>query len=298
MHLVGLFRARGVAALCALGLVAAGCGTVATGGQQDNEPAGSRMAAPAARALITQARILEHAQARRASTAKRWGLPRPPIDRPPAPATKPVLTSEPRYSPGGPGLPPVISRVPTDDKVVFLTIDDGDEKDPEFMRMMRELDVPYSGFLTHYLAGENYGYFRRAQQLGNGMHNHTLHHRYLPGLGADEQRKEICEQQDNLERAIGTRPRLFRPPFGNFTEETLRIAASCGVEVVPLWTQEAFPDRMEYRDLDQKLHPGDIILTHFRGHHDWPGTMPDVARRVLRTATEQGFAVARLEDYV
>ena len=298
MHLVGLFRARGLAALCALGLLAAGCGTIATDGQQDNEPAGSRMAAPAARALVTQARILERAQAREVAAAKHWGLDTAPLSRPRPPARKPFLASEARYSRGGPGLPPVISRVPTDDKVVFLTIDDGDEKDPEFVRMMRELDVPYSAFLSDYLVSANYGYFRGMRKLGNGVHNHTLHHRYLPGLDADGQRKEICGQQDILQREIGERPRLFRPPYGNFTEETLHIAGSCGVEVVPLWTQEAFPDRMEYRDLDQRLHPGDIILTHFRGRHDWPGTMPDVARRVVRTATEQGFAIARLEDYV
>ena len=55
---------------------------------------------------------------------------------------------------------------------------------------------------------------------------------------------------------------------------------------------------LEYREWDRDLHPGDIVLTHFRGKEDWKGTMPDMIRRVMKTVTDKGYAVARLEDYV
>lgn len=294
-------RARGartVLSCCALGLLAVGCGSAVSTDQQDNEPAAAK-AAPGARALLTQARILERKQARKEAAAKRWGLPAAPLAPPAPPADKIVPDTEPDLARGsGEDLPAVISRVPTDDKVVFLTIDDGYEKDPDFLRMTEELDVPFSAFLSDYVVQPHYGYYRRAQRQGNGVHNHTLHHRYLPGLDAEGQRREICGQQDTLEREMGRRPEIFRPPYGNYTRETLEIAASCGIRLVPLWAQEAFPDRIEYRDLDQRLHPGDIILTHFRGREEWDGSMTDMLRRVLRAAGEQGFALARLEDYV
>ncbi|WP_407552041.1 polysaccharide deacetylase family protein [Streptomyces sp. Pv4-95] len=299
MRLVGLLRGRpvrDVVVWCVLG-AAAGYGAVAGGGGRDDEPvSGSGIAAPAAGAALGPARGQEGASARRAAVARRWGLAAPPLRAPKPPSEKPDLV--PARRAGGRELPAVVSRVPTDQRVVFLTIDDGDDKDPEFVRMMRELDVPYSAFLSHYLAKEDYGYFRGMQKLGTGLHNHTLNHPFLPGLDAAGQRKEICGQQRNLRRETGRRPRLFRPPYGEYTAQTLRIARSCGIRVVPLWTQEVFPDRMDHGGADRRLHPGDIILTHFRGRGDWPGSMPDVARRVLRTATEQGFALARLEDYV
>ena len=31
---------------------------------------------------------------------------------------------------------------------------------------------------------------------------------------------------------------------------------------------------------------------------DWKGTMPDMIRRFLNTVTAEGYAVARLEDYL
>ncbi|WSA45824.1 polysaccharide deacetylase family protein [Streptomyces sp. NBC_01803] len=251
----------------------------------------------AADALGAYAKKLERAEARRVAAAKRWGLRRVPLRAPAPPGKKPKLTTEPGLVTGT-GLPPVIVSVPTDEKVVFLTIDDGAEKDPELLKMMRELDVPYSGFLTDYVSRDDYGYFRDAHRAGAGMHNHSVNHLEMTTLSYAEQREEICRQQDTLEKEIGERPTLFRPPYGAYDRDTLRAAKSCGIRAIPLWAEEAFPDRIEYGRADQEFHPGDIILTHFRGDDVWEGDMADMVRRVINAATEQGFAIARLEDYV
>ncbi|MEU8568067.1 polysaccharide deacetylase family protein [Streptomyces pathocidini] len=237
------------------------------------------------------------AEAARTATAWNWGLARVPLLPPPPPAVKPRLTTAPGLS-RGPGLPPVITRVPTQDRVVFLTIDDGAKKDPELLRMLRELDVPVSAFLTDELVRDDYGYYREMRRLGTAIHNHTLSHPNLRRLSAEQQHREICGQQDAIEREFGVRTRIFRPPYGNYDADTLRVAASCGISVVPLWSEEAFPDRMDFGRGDGLLLPGDIILTHFRGRGQWRGEMPDVIRRVVDLATEQGFAVGCLEDYV
>jgi peptidoglycan/xylan/chitin deacetylase (PgdA/CDA1 family) len=263
----------------------------------DHKPAIRPLRSGPARALAEYSRRLQLAEARRFAAARRWGLAEAPLRAPAPPRIKPGLRTEPGLSVGS-GLPPVITRVPTSDRVVFLTIDDGAEKDPRLTRMLRELRVPMSGFLSHYLVRMDYGYFRELSRLGAGMHNHTLNHLNLPLLSYRGQRREICGQQHHLREEFGELPRLFRPPFGNYNRDTLRAAASCGVRVIPLWSEEAFPDHMEFRVGDPRLHPGDIILTHFRGRAEWRATMPDLVRRVLNTATRQGFALARLEDYL
>ncbi|MEV0534809.1 polysaccharide deacetylase family protein [Kitasatospora sp. NPDC050463] len=230
-------------------------------------------------------------------TAHRWGVDRLPLKAPQRPVSKPELTPVQGVKLQD-GRPPVVYRVPTDEKIVFLTVDDGAEKDREFSRMAAELGVPLSAFVADYLAREDYGYFRDLAAQGDAVNNHTINHRNLKVLGYEQQRDEICRQQDRLEEQIGTRPRLFRPPYGEYNDDTLRAAGSCGIEAVPLWNEEAFPDHMEYRYDDQRLHSGDIILTHFRGADLWPGTMPDLLRRVVNEVTSQGFALARLDDYL
>ncbi|MFH8254352.1 polysaccharide deacetylase family protein [Streptomyces roseolus] len=240
-------------------------------------------------------------RAARAAAAKKWGLELTPLEAPAPPRTKPKITTRKGFETDGEGLPPVFTTVPTKEKIVFLTIDDGAEKDPELIRMMADLDIPYSAFLSDYVVSDDYPYFarmRKSQPRGVALHNHTLNHKYLPGLSYARQKREICGMQDVIEKKYGERPELFRPPYGNYNEDTLRAAKACGVKAVPLWASEAFPDHMEWREWDRDLHPGDIVLSHFRGEEEWKGGMPDMIRRVMNVITSKGYAVAKLEDYV
>ncbi|MEV3857934.1 polysaccharide deacetylase family protein [Streptomyces sp. NPDC050095] len=224
---------------------------------------------------------------------RRWGLaaplaraPRPPAHR----ALPPRATG---------AVPPVIDRVPTRDKVVFLTFDDGAEKDPRFVDMVRDLRLPISMFLTHSVAGPGYDHFGRLSALGAGVENHTLTHPFLPGLGYVEQHAEICGQQDRLKGRFGTAPRLLRPPYGNYDADTLRAAGACGIDAIVLWRASMQINDLRYADDGDRLHPGDIVLTHFRGPGDLKGTtLTEMTTRMLRRIQEQGFTVGKLEDYV
>ncbi|MEU6482877.1 polysaccharide deacetylase family protein [Streptomyces sp. NPDC046887] len=311
MHLVrqkgqklgGRVGVRARIALCALTLAALGsaCATAESGGAGAPGAAGQprpEQAAGAAGALAAYAEKTRKVQAARVVAARRWGLRQVPLPAPAPPAKKPEITFRKGFEVGDPSLPPVFTTVPTKEKIVFLTIDDGSEKDPELLRMMTELNLPYSAFLSDYLVKEDYGYFKQMQQRGVALHNHTLNHRYLPALSYEEQKQEICGMQDVIEKKYGKRPPLFRPPYGNYDSDTLRAAQSCGVKAVPLWASEAFADHMEWREWDRDLHPGDIILSHFRGKGDWEGSMADMVRQVMNVITAKGYAVARLEDYV
>lgn len=305
-------RRRGSGAVVLAALLAAALASGCGGGSQDaghppvgapgsggKAAAGAAPLAGPAGALATYAQELRRRQAQRLAVVKKWGLAKVPLVAPAPPAVKPHLTSREGFEvDDDEGLPPVFTTVPTKERIVFLTIDDGAEKDPELLRMMDELKIPYSAFLSDYLAKEDYGYFTAMQKKGVTLNNHTLTHPYLPGLDYEEQKKEICEQQARIEKRFGKRPTLFRPPYGNYNRDTLVAAGSCGVKAVPLWAAEAFVDHMEWREWDQDLHPGDIVLTHFQGREQWNGTMPDMIRNVMKTITDKGYAVARLEDYV
>ncbi|MDI3405536.1 polysaccharide deacetylase family protein [Streptomyces sp. B-S-A6] len=279
----------GIAVLTAAAL-ASGCAGGA-GGQDPVEPAHGQQ--------VKQAEQRAAAHAARVAAVKKWKVAKMPLTPPKPPTTKKPITTRKGFEvTGQKNLPPVYTTVPTKDKVVFLTIDDGADKDPEFLRMMSELKIPYTAFLSNYLIKEDYGFFKKMQDRGVGLNNHTLTHRYMPGLSYAEQKREICGMQDIIEKRYGKRPQLFRPPYGNYNKDTLKAAKACGVTSVPLWNAEAFVDRMDWREWDRDLHPGDIILTHFRGKEDWKGTMPDMMRRLLKTVTDKGYAIARLEDYL
>ncbi|MGZ3100930.1 polysaccharide deacetylase family protein [Streptomyces sp. H72] len=288
---------RGAAAALAVAALASGCAQDASEarGASGQQP----LQAPPARALDAYASKLRAAQAARVAAAKRWKLKKVPLTAPPPPARKPEIRARKGFEvTGQEDLPPVFTSIPTKEKIVFLTIDDGAEKDPAFLRMMSELKIPYTAFLSDYLVKEDYGYFKEMQDRGVTLNNHTLHHPYLPGLSYAEQKREICGMQDVMEKRYGSRPTLFRPPFGNYNRDTLRAAKACGIRYAPIWNEEVFADRWDYREWDREIHPGDIVLSHFRGEDDWDGTMRDMVREFLDKVTAEGYAVARLEDYL
>ncbi len=71
------------------------------------------------------------------------------------------------------------------------------------------------------------------------------------------------------------------------------------MDAIVLWRESMQIKNMQYQRGDRKLHPGDIVLAHFRGPSELKGrTMTEMTATMLRRIQEQGFTVARLEDYV
>ncbi|MBL3665439.1 polysaccharide deacetylase family protein [Streptomyces sp. M2CJ-2] len=194
-------------------------------------------------------------------------------------------------------VPPVVDRVPTRDGVVFLTYDDGAERDPRFIDLVRQRRLPVSMFLTDSVVGPGYGHFARLRSVGASLQNHTLDHPALRGLPYAGQRAEICGQQRKLRSRFGIRPHLFRPPYGTYDATTLRAAADCGIAAVVLWRVTLEGDgTLTYARGARRLGPGDIVSVP--AGEAPPLTLAERTTRLLRELEEQGLRVGRLEDYV
>ncbi|USQ83025.1 polysaccharide deacetylase family protein [Streptomyces phaeoluteigriseus] len=224
---------------------------------------------------------------------RRWGLTAP-LAPAPTSAAAPLAGGPAR--PAGPALPPVVDRIPTRDKVVFLTYDDGAERDPRFVDMVRELRLPVSMFLTDSVAGPGYAHFARLRSVGAGLQNHTLDHAALRGLPYAGQRAEICGQQNKLKSRFGLRPRLFRPPYGAYDTTTLRAAADCGITAVVLWRASMGPTELTYTHGSHRLRSGDIVAVD-PDETSGP-TLRERTARLLRQIQRQGLTVGRLENYL
>jgi peptidoglycan/xylan/chitin deacetylase (PgdA/CDA1 family) len=189
------------------------------------------------------------------------------------------------------GLPPVVHRIRTTDKVVFLTIDDGWTKDAALPALLKAWGVPVTVFATNDAIKDDLPYLRTLRAAGATVQNHTLTHADLRKGSRSSAEREICGASDAYARDFGERPWLFRPPFGSYDDATVQAAKACGIGYVVLWDVSQPGRWLRYAD-GSALRPGDIVLLHFVPH------LSEYLAHTLRVIKAAGLTVGRLEDYL
>jgi hypothetical protein len=224
--------------------------------------------------------------------SQRYGL-KPFAQAPPPPAVKPITLSA--------SDPAVFSSVPLTDKVVFVSIDDGLEKEPEFIQMVKDFQVPIAIELANLFIRDDYAYFEKLYETGYvTIHNHTVNHPLsMPSLSAAQQLYEISGQQQILKKQYGATPYIFRPPGGNYDQATISAVGEAGLKGMMLWRESMEISDMQYQTASHHLKPGDIILCHFRGPAQLRGeTMVRMMTRLYRHIQDQGFTIGDITKYV
>ncbi len=201
----------------------------------------------------------------------------------PPPTDRPQLVAE-------DGMAPQVRRVDTTDRVIFITIDDGQVRDPAVLDKMLATGLPFTSFLTQPMAKADPAFWKGTEAAWGMIEAHTINHPNLRTASAATLQREICEPAETFEQLFGRRPTLFRPPYGNSSDSVRRVAASCDYDAVVLWTGSTNGGKLTMQEVD--LKPGDIVLMHYRD------TLAADLDDVMARARAEGFKIGRLEDYL
>lgn len=190
------------------------------------------------------------------------------------------------------GEVPSVRRITTTKPYVFITMDDGAIPQPEAPQLIKETGGHPVLFLNYKYVHGHEAYFKSIlDSTGAVLGDHTVDHPNLKGKPYDFQHKEICDDADDLQKALGQRPTLFRPPFGNSDSNTLKAAAACGMRASVLWTA-AVNDGVVQFQVGDKLRPGDIVLMHFRK------TFVEDYNAFIAQAKKDGLTPVPLADFL
>jgi peptidoglycan/xylan/chitin deacetylase (PgdA/CDA1 family) len=281
----------GAVGVAALGSFAAACGSGAD--QSASAPTSGAPASPASGTSTHPGSTTTTSGVDAELIRQRYQGLKPFAPAPTPPAVKPITLSA--------SDPKVFSHVPMRDKVVFVTIDDGIEKDPKFIQMVKDFQIPITTSLADVLIRDDYAYFEKLYETGYvSIQNHTVTHPLdMPGLSASRQLDEIAGQQEKLHKEYGRTPYIFRPPGGNYDATTIDSVSEAGLKGLMLWKEAMEITDMEYQTSAHTLNPGDIILCHFRGPAQLHGeTMVHMMIHLYKHIQAQGFTVADVTKYV
>jgi len=177
--------------------------------------------------------------------------------------------------------PGEISGIGFDPKTVALTFDDGPH--PRYTEEIAALLRKYGIRAAFFEVGQNLGKVadggavslsknaeisKRLADAGHSIANHTYSHRVLAKLSEAERTSEIESTSLLLEKALGQKPALFRPPYGARNRTVLDQISHEGLENI-MWTVDSedwadpIPESIAMRVLHQldQSHKG-IILFH------------------------------------
>ena len=164
----------------------------------------------------------------------------------------------------------IVSRVPTEDRRVALTFDDGPTpaRLDSLMAVLAARDVRATFFVIgrDLAAAPEAG--RRLVAAGHELGNHTWSHRRMVLVDADEVRAEV-EPTDSLIRFVGHTGRIhFRPPFAyklialpRYLARTDRTTVTWDIEPDSYPEVAATSHGIVQHVLD-RVAPGSIILLH------------------------------------
>ena len=178
-------------------------------------------------------------------------------------------------------------------KSVALTFDDGPSK--HTARILNCLEAN-GAKATFFVVGPNVQKFgdtlRRAVSLGMEIGNHTVNHPNLKTLSEAEIKSEINTNADYVEAATGIRPRLVRPPYGNYTDKILAIANQPFI----LWSIDTldWKTRNAQKTIDSVLSSvkdGDIILMH-----DLYEPTAEAAEKIIPELIKMGFDLVTVPE--
>ncbi len=165
-----------------------------------------------------------------------------------------------------------INQVPNASKSIALTFDDGPcpGKTEEILTILKKHQV----FATFFFIGHRVAHhpelakkvFDEGHLIGNHSHNHTFWFDLYPD---HKMSSELEECNQSIQRAIGKKPKLFRPPYGVTNPTMTRVLKKNGMVSVG-WTLRSFDTAIKEKEiLLEKLFKtksGDIVLLHDFGH--------------------------------
>lgn len=118
-------------------------------------------------------------------------------------------------------------------KIISITFDDGPHSiyTPKLLDMLAEKDVD----VTFFVLGQNLNsqsqrdLLNRAYTEGHEIASHTYSHPNLKNLSTSEIQEEFSKTDALIEKAIGKKPILFRPPYGSYNQAVSQASGKAAV---------------------------------------------------------------------
>ncbi len=147
----------------------------------------------------------------------------------------------------------------------------GAEHTARILEILQENEIKTTFFLTGFWVEEHPDFVRQIATAGHEIGNHTATHPHLSACTPEQIREELIRVEEMITEISGQKPTLFRPPFGDYTNQVIDTASGLGYQTIQ-WSI----DSLDWQNLSaeeivrrvtDRAHKGAIVLFHNNGLH-------------------------------
>lgn len=182
------------------------------------------------------------------------------------------------------------------EKMIALTFDDG--PNPATTTRILDLLKKYNAKATFFVLGQNIAgneeILKRMVAEGHEVANHSFTHPNLTTLSPEQVKQEIEQAQVAIEKVIGKRPTMMRPPYGAVNQTVMNTMNLPAI----YWSVDSLDWKSRNPQailsvIQANTHPGSIILMH-----DIREPTADSLEPVLQYLQSQGYVLGTMTDLV
>jgi peptidoglycan/xylan/chitin deacetylase (PgdA/CDA1 family) len=161
------------------------------------------------------------------------------------------------------------SRIKTDEKIIYLTFDDGPNEPytSEIVDYLNSKKIKATFFVVGDCVKKHPEILNKMAKSGHTIGNHTKSHSFIKYFLTPDMKQEILDNQKIIKKITGKEPVLFRPPWLMHYPILLRSIKKLGLKPI----SGVFCHPLEVFQIDaakianeaiKQARPGQIIIFH------------------------------------
>lgn len=192
-----------------------------------------------------------------------------------------------------------IYSVDTDRKVCSISFDAawGNEDTEDLIKILKKYNVKTTFFVVGSWVDKYPESVKQLSDAGHEVMNHSDTHPHMTKLSKDDMLKELNSCNDKIQKITGVRPTLFRPPYGDYSNDVIST-----VRENNMYTIQWDTDSLDWKDLSKEdifkrvtenVKPGSIVLFH-NAAKNTPQALP----MILEKLTNEGYKIVPVSELI
>ncbi|KNF07455.1 hypothetical protein CLPU_16c00080 [Gottschalkia purinilytica] len=161
-----------------------------------------------------------------------------------------------------------IYYVDTPEKKIAISFDAawGTEYTEDILNTLDKYKVKTTFFLVDFWVKKHPDVLKKIDKKGHEIGNHSTNHPEMSKLSKEEIIKEIKTTEESIEKVIGKKTTLFRPPFGDYNDNLINTCRELGYHVIQWdvdsldWKEKGAQSVVD--TVTRNVKNGSIVLFH------------------------------------